>query len=290
MGGDVEPKATSTGFDAYPANVGSMMNVGLDVTLNADVLRRKNFRWTAILIGSHVRNRILKLAEKPEIINGPVIFREGETVNSFYLPLSAGVDPLTGNQLYWVDRDEKNQPVPAYKTDNVSLTESSRKIVGNRIPDLHGSFTNEFYYKGFDLSVQTTFSLGGKMLDGVYGGMMNVTRKGYTWHQNALRRWRKPGDQTDIPKVMWNQQVRVTDKDLLDASYFAVKNITLGYNLPAKYLKHSFVNHIRLYASANNLVLFTHLKGMDPQYNFTGTVGYTYTPSKTISFGIDMKL
>lgn len=283
------PKATSTGFNAYPANVGSMRNRGIDITASIDIFKNSDFKWTLTAMGSHIRNKILKLADKPEIISGSNIFREGETVNSFYLPLSAGVDPLTGNQLYWVDHDRNNKEVPRYKTDDVTLTANSREIVGNRMPDLYGSITNDFSYKGFDLSILTTYSIGGEMLDGVYGSMMNVGYKGYVWHKNALRRWQKPGDVTDIPKVMWDQQLRVTDEDLISASYFAIKNITLGYTFPKSWLEKISIGNLRVYATANNLALFSHLKGMDPQYNFTGTVGYTYTPSRTFSIGIDLK-
>ena len=129
------PKATSTGFNAYPANVGSMRNRGIDITANVDIFNHSDFKWSLTLIGSHIRNKVLKLADKPEIISGSNIFKEGEAVNSFYLPISAGVDPLTGNQLYWVDHDKNNNTVPKYKTDDVTLTANSREIVGNRIPD-----------------------------------------------------------------------------------------------------------------------------------------------------------
>ena len=283
------PKATSSGFDAYPANIGSMRNMGLDVTVTVDILKNSDLKWTLIAMGSHIRNKILKLADKPEIISGSNIFKEGETVNSFYLPISAGVDPLTGNQLYWVDHDKNSNIVSKYKTDDVTLTANSREIVGNRIPDLYGSITNDFSYKGIDFSILTTYSIGGEMLDGVYGSMMNVGYKGYVWHKNALRRWQQPGDITDIPKIMWDQQLRVTDKDLINASYFAIKNITLGYTFPKDWLTKIKMDNIRVYATANNLALFSHLKGMEPQYNFTGTVGYTYTPSRTYSIGIDIK-
>lgn len=177
------PKATSTGFDSYPANVGSMRNIGVDITASVEIFKGSAFEWTLTAMASHIRNKILKLADKPEIISGSNIFREGEAVNSFYLPVSAGVDPLTGNQLYWVDRDKNNKIVPRYKTDDVTLTTNSREVVGNRIPDLYGSLTNDFRYKGFDLSILTTYSIGGEMLDGVYGSMMNVGYKGYVWHK-----------------------------------------------------------------------------------------------------------
>ena len=90
-------------------------------------------------------------------------------------------------------------------------------------------------------------------------------------------------------KSEFKNGLRVTDKDLINASYFAIKNITLGYTFPKDWLTKIKMDNIRVYATANNLALFSHLKGMDPQYNFTGTVGYTYTPSRTYSIGIDIK-
>ena len=265
------PKATSTGFDSYPANVGSMRNIGVDITASVEIFKGSAFEWTLTAMASHIRNKILKLADKPEIISGSNIFREGEAVNSFYLPVSAGVDPLTGNQLYWVDRDKNNKIVPRYKTDDVTLTTNSREVVGNRIPDLYGSLTNDFRYKGFDLSILTTYSIGGEMLDGVYGSMMNVGYKGYVWHKNALRRWQKPGDITTM------KDIRDRNVTTGASSRFVQKNntlqwssLTMSYNFRPEQLKKLHLSGLRLSFTMNDLFYWSTIRqerGLDYPYS-----------------------
>ena len=67
------------------------------------------------------------------------------------------------------------------------------------------------------------------------------------------------------------------------------KNITLGYTLPSKWAKKANLQSLRIALTADNLHVFTALKGMDPQYNFTGGTGFSYTPIKTVSLGLDIK-
>ena len=78
------------------------------------------------------------------------------------------------------------------------------------------------------------------------------------------------------------------DRYLVDASYFAIKNITLGYTLPTRIAKKIAMNRVRLYTSFDNVALFTHLNGMDPQYNLTGSTYYSYTPNKNLTIGLDI--
>ena len=283
------PMATSLGFDGYNKNVGSMKNTGVDVSLNADVIRTADFTWNLNLLGSVVKNKVLKLADKPEIISSSTIIREGETVNSFYTATAAGVDPATGNQLYWVwDKDEEGNPGEKYISDDMAKATASKSIQGSRIPDLYGSIGNEFRYKGFDLSILCTYSIGGKVLDSVYRTLLYGNYVGQAKSAHLDRAWKQPGDITDIPKIQIGKSYIVTNNDLIDASYFTIKNVTLGYNFPSKWLRSSKIENLRLTATADNLILFNHLKGMDPQYNFTGGTDFGYVPTRTISFGIDV--
>ena len=112
---------------------------------------------------------------------------------------------------------------------------------------------------------------------------------GDTFNTNVLRRWQNPGDITDIARVSIGASDRVnTDLWLIDASYFAIKNITLGYTLPKNLLNKVQISSVRVYASVDNLAMFCHLDGMNPQANFAGSTGYSYTPNKTVSVGIDI--
>ncbi len=283
------PIASSLGFDSYLKNVGSMRNKGFDVTLGGSLVRTNNFVWNLTLMGATVDNKVLKLADKPEIISGNYIIKEGETLNSFYLTRSAGVDPATGAMMYHVyEEDEDGNRTYSISTDT-NLATASKEILGSRIPDLYGSISNDFSYKGFDLSIMTTYSIGGKVLDGVYRNLMYGWYVGSAMHVNRERSWKQPGDVTDVPRVQIGNVYPFTNDDLIDASYFAIKNITAGYTLPSRLVQNLNIASVRLTLSGDNIHLFTHLRGLDPQFNFSGGTNYVYTPVRTLSFGLDVK-
>ena len=98
----------------------------------------------------------------------------------------------------------------------------------------------------------------------------------------------KPGDKTDVPMLEVGGSYATASNSLIDASYFAIKNITVGYTLPKRWLKKIDIESLRIYATLDNIAMFNHMDGMDPQYNFTGSVAYSYTPSRVIAFGIDL--
>lgn len=287
------PMATSTGFNGYNANVGDMRNSGLEAEITVTPVQINDFRWDITLMGSTVSNKVLKLTnESPELITGNYSIKVGNPLNTFYIAKSAGVDPSNGQQLYWAyEKDDDGNMIAGseYITSDRSKALSSKYYLGSRIPDLYGSLSTNLSYKGFDLSVLTTYSIGGKIYDGLYFSSMNALYVSGTWNRNALRRWQQPGDITDVPRIELGGTSIATDRYLIDASYFAVKNITLGYTFPRSILNHIGINGLRLYTSMDNIALFSHLDGMDPQYNFSGSTDYTYTPNKTITVGLEVK-
>jgi TonB-linked SusC/RagA family outer membrane protein len=164
------PMATSLGFDSYWANVGEMNNSGLEFALNGKLIQTDKVRWNLSVLGSHVKNEIVKLdGQKDEIVlNSLRINKEGEELNSFYLTRSAGVDPATGDQLYWVwDEDENGVRGEKYISNDKSKAASCREIIGSRIPDLYGSINTDLTVGGFDFSLLTTYSIGGYVYDGL---------------------------------------------------------------------------------------------------------------------------
>ncbi len=283
------PMASSLGFDGYSKNIGSMYNTGFDITLRGDVIKTRDFSWVMTLMGSTVKNKVTKLADKPEIIGSSTIIREGEPLNSFYTATSAGVDPATGSQLYWVwDEDENGVQGERYVTDDMSKAQQCRSIQGNRMPDLYGSIGNEFRYKDFDLSFLFTYSIGGKILDGVYNTLLYGNYVGNAKSAHLERAWKQPGDITDIPRIEIGKNYILTDASLINASYFALKNITFGYTMPSKLLKAIDLQSVRFSVTADNVFILNHLKGMNNQYNFTGGTNFGYTPTRMVSLGVDV--
>ena len=284
------PMATSTGFNGYNANVGNMRNSGFELELRVTPVRTDDFNWDITWMGSTVKNKVLKLTgESDEIISGVFSIKEGMPVNTFYMAKSAGVDPATGAQLYWVyDTDENGNRINERISSDYEKAATSKYYLGSRIPDLYGSLGTSLSWKGLDLSILTTYSIGGKVYDSLYAGSMNNTYFNNAWNTHELRRWQKPGDITDVPRVEVGGTYTTTDRFLIDASYFTIKNITLGYNLPKAWMNKAHLNSVRVFGSVDNLAIFSHLKGMDPQYNFAGETNYSYSPNKTFSFGVEV--
>ena len=284
------PMATSTGFNGYDANVGDMRNSGFEVELGLTPVRIQDFEWNLTWMGSTVNNKVLHLTkESPEIISGIRIIKEGYELNTFYMAKSAGVDPQTGAQLYWAyDKDDNGNITNEYITSDVAKASTSKYFLGSRIPDLYGSIGTDLTWKGLTLSVLTTYSIGGKIYDSLYAGSMNNMYYNNNWNRHALRRWTQPGDVTDVPRIEVGGKYATTDRFLVDASYFAIKNVTLSYSLPRTWMRSAGLNAVRLFGSIDNLALFTHLQGMDPQYSFSGGTNYDYTPNRTYSVGIEV--
>jgi TonB-linked SusC/RagA family outer membrane protein len=286
------PMALSTGFSGYNANVGDMRNTGWEFMVGYSPIKNKDVQWHVQWMGSTVSNKVLKLTDKSnQIVDGNRIIKEGMPINTFYLAKSAGVDPLTGAQLYYAYKkmNDDGSVEGEYITSDYSKASTSKYYMGDRIPDLYGSISSTLnLFQCIDLSVMTTYSIGGKILDYLYAGSMNNMYYNQTWNTNELRRWQKPGDITDVPRVEVGASSLTTDQYLINASYFAIKNITAGYTFPRNWTNKLGLSSVRFYSSIENLALWSHLKGMDPQYNFSGSTSYTYSPNKTFTIGLDI--
>ena len=290
----LRPLPNSTGFTGYYDNVGDMRNRGFEITVGGDIIRNKKFTWNSTLIMSSYKNKITRLSDaangSDQIVLGTRILKVGESINSFYLPETAGVDPETGLQLYWITQKNDAGVEESVKSDDYyEANANHRKILDSPIPDFSGSLANSFRYRDFDLSFLLTFSVGGKIYDSTYGNLMSIRTAGSAIHEDMLKRWRKPGDETDVPIFQLGVPERTSDAYLFDASYLSVKNISLGYNLPHTFLQKAGIQNLRVFTIADNLFLLSAKKGMDPQFNFTGTQDYKYAPIRTISLGLDIK-
>ncbi|MBF6627251.1 MAG: TonB-dependent receptor [Proteiniphilum sp.] len=284
-----KPLPFSSGFTGYNDNVGDMKNWGFDLSVGYDFIRTKDLVWNVTAMGSKVNNEVIRLTdEQDEIIGGSTIIRVGEQLNTFFMARSAGVDPATGDQLYWVfdDKDDEHDRSKHYVSSDKSKAASSRVLLGSRIPDLYGSLSTTLAYKGFDFSMMATYSLGGKIYDYVGYNYTNPLYIGNNWTREVLRAWKQPGDITDIPRMQKGQTHTLNDRALVDASYFAFKNIAVGYTFQ---LKNAGIESIRFFAQGDNLAIFSARQGLNPQYNFSGSTDFAYTPNRVISGGLNIK-
>lgn len=284
------PLPQSTGIGARTQNVGSLENKGFELQANIGILRDTDLKWDFDFNITTFKNEITKLPQK-EIINGTKKYMVGKSVYDFWLRDYAGVDPANGDALYFYDEVDVNGVPTGNKLTTNDRNKAGFYYVGSAIPDFFGGFSNNFSYKGVELSIFFTYSIGGKMYDNAYAALMHPGTFGTAWHTDIKDRWQKPGDITDVPRLQ-NGNTNITAQSsrfLFDASYLLLKNITLSYNIPANYTKVVGVDNLKVFVSGDNLKLFNKNKGMDPQQSFTGVSDYTYVPNKTITFGLNLQ-
>lgn len=286
------PMALSTGFSGYDANVGSMINKGLEWTLSGVLLDRKNIFWRTTLTGSTISNKILSLTtESPSFISGQQIYEVGKPIYTFYMVHHAGVNPDNGNEIFWTydSIDENGNYVNEATTEDYTVATAHKYYVGCRIPKLTGSLDMDFeFLGGFDFSFLMTYSLGGVIYDGLYNSLLHG---GYSRAMSTvlLDRWQKEGDITEVPKMdIAGTSAHTSDRSLVDASYLSIKSITLGYTIPSAITRKIGASKLRIFTSLDNYFLFSHLNGLNPQYNFAGTTNYVIAPQKTMVAGINL--
>ena len=284
------PLPLSSGFSSITENIGSVENKGFEFTLSTENLTGP-FSWNTQFNISTNRNKVLTLYNHQPIEDlgrGSNAVMEGEPIGIFYSYNWLGVDPSTGNVVY-EDIDHDGQ-----------ITAGDRKKIGNPHPDFIGGFTNNFKYKGFDLSIFLQYSYGNDVFNGsrLY---LESLQGGDNQVEDVVNRWKQPGDITNIPQatsdpVKAAENKRVSSRFIEDGSYLRIKNITLGYTFSQGFLQRLKISSLRLYVSTQNLYTFTYYSGLDPEVNYVGndntiigTDFFTYPQARSYNFGINLK-
>jgi hypothetical protein len=187
----------------------------------------------------------------------------GSPVGSFYLMMFSHVDSETGLPVY-LDR-EGNE---TFDYDN-----SERQYVGDGLPEFVGGITNTFRWKNWDLQALATFSYGAKIFDSSAKRQLGVVSS-WNMRTEILDRWRQPGDESTFPRLTldettyglpsgfpwWNTSLFV-----FDASYFRMRNVSLGYTFDDLKTGSTEITGLRFAASVTNLFTITNFPGLDPE-------------------------
>ncbi len=297
------PVPYRSGFASYLQNFGAVSNKGVELTLKFVNVDKKEFSWSSDFNISYNRNRIEKLAS--DIALGASgrnisILRQGFPINSFQLYRQLYVDSETGNAVY----DDVN--------GDGLITAADRQIVGNALPRFTGGFTNNFQYKGFDLSIFFYFQEGNKIMNMndfflVHGN----TQANIGFLPRQLQRWQQKGDITDIPRLTTfsgnpaannssannygGNVANLSTRYLEDGSFIRLRTVTLGYNFPAAWLRKLQLSNVRAYIQGTNLFTLTRYNGLDPEVNSQSsnqnTTGYdwaTIPQPRTIQVGLNV--
>ena len=302
------PQPLSSGVETLWQNIGTMYNRGIEVQVGADIVKAKEFKWNLTVNASTFKNEVTKLPQA-EIISGTKKLMVGQSMYDFWLREWKGVDPADGYSLYRAnpvnyaadkaafDLNPASTGIKDYRISGVdTLTMNANKAkyhyANSAIPKVYGSVTNTFTYKNFELNILCTYQIGGKIYESNYASLMSPGY-GTTLHIDALKAWTKAGDITNVPRLdeAWTSHINAaSDRWLVDASYFNLKQISLSYIVPQKYAAKAGINNARVFLSGENLWLGNSLKGMNNQQSFNGTVSNVYMPARTYTIGVNFSL
>ena len=293
---------SSLGYSSYYANVGDMVNRGVEVELNADLIRTKNVLWSFNLNLTHVKNEVTYLAPEHKsttvegykgYIDGSYFVGEGLPLYTYYLRSYAGVDPETGASLWY--KDVKGDDGKITRTKTSDYTSATRYLHDSAIPSVYGGFGTSLRFYGVDFSISFNYQIGGKVYDSGYASFMSSpygTTVGTNYHKDILKAWTPENKGSDIPRLQYGDQytTSVSDRFLTDASYLNISNINVGYTLPSKITQKFGVQKLRVYLACDNVVYWSKRQGLDPRYSFTGATNFSnYSPIRTISGGVTVQ-
>lgn len=281
------------GYGGYYDNVGDMTNQGVELNLSGSLVRTQNVDWSVNLNLSHNVNKVTYLPDENKsseieghggYLSGYRYVGEGLPLYTWYIKKYAGVS-------------EEGLPM-WYKKDGTTSTNydnGAYVLCGDPHPVVYGGFGTSLNAYGFDLSVNFLYSVGGKVMDNGYRSLMGSPYAGVTgsnYHRDLLNAWSSGNRDSIIPRAQYNDQNinAVSDRFLIDGSCLTLKNISLGYTFPSKWMEKIKVTSLRLYASCDNVFYWSRRQGLDPRTSLTGDTSSTsYSPMRTISGGISFK-
>jgi len=269
------------------ANSGSINNKGVEFSLTANPIAKKDFNWSSTFNIAFNQNVINSLQgtygnsdmtlysdpEGPGLTNATVqVLKEGMPLGEFYAFKYAGKDPSTGKSLFYKGDGTGTTTAPAVKTDYFFL--------GSPQPTALMGWSNNFNYKQFDLSFFLRGSFGGKIMNATRADLSYV---GGATSNNILNS--AAGDKmSDASNNFYS------DRYLESGSYVRLDNATLGYTIKNPFTN---VSNIRMYFTANNVFTITGYKGIDPEINQGGAspgVDYNnfYPKTRTLLLGFNI--
>ncbi|MDB5210707.1 MAG: rane protein, partial [Sediminibacterium sp.] len=268
-------------YNQLYANVGTIRNSGVEVTINAIPVRTHNLTWNTTLIYSRNRNKLVSFSNNDagfklsDLKTGNIgadvqtwthQILEGGALGNFVSLVFLGID-ASGNPMY-KDQDK-----------NGVINESDRVVVGNAYPKFQLSFSNNFVYKAFDLSFNLRGSFGNDVLD-IH--RLYYENFGYLGGKNILL------SALDFPG--YKGKAEYSNRFVEDGSYVKLDNLSIGYTMTAR---KSIVKQLRIYATGQQLLTFTKYKGVDPEVTLSGLApgidAYNYYPrTRTYTVGVNV--
>jgi len=295
------PQAPSKGIpgNSVNANVGSMANSGIELTLTYNAIRTSNFDWSISANFTTQRNEILALGADGSDIQGATsglevanITRVGESIGSIYAVETAGVNPENGQRIF-IRRDVKdgvttlvpvqyNHAAPASSrwtlvsdgtpTTAVSVANSG-VVYGPTLPTYYGGLSNNLRFKSFDANLMFQFSGGNYIYNGTKAGLRDMRQ--WNNHTDVLDRWTPENKDGSIPRIVFGDNVSngsalPISENVEKGDFLRLRNLSLGYTLPRSAVNKISLSNVRFYGQIQNAFVLTGYTGSDPEISSNG--------------------
>lgn len=242
-----------TGFSTISANTSKTRNQGFELSIGAAVIQKPHFNWrTSFNLGTN-KNKLISFnngfASNYGFRDDANGLKEGNSMSAIYGFRWAGVNPETGFEQFY---DASGQIRSVTEINAIPLTETS--VLGDRLPDFQGGFFNNFEYKNISFSFNILYSYGADQLFNYPDEADGRNLANRNQSVNLVDRWQKPGDVTDIPRLLTNRViVSNSSRYLYDVSYLKLSNVSLAYKFSGQLVKRLHLNNLSVFANGNNL-------------------------------------
>lgn len=283
-----QPLSLAQGLASMDKNIGSLVNKGLELSVNGEIINNDNFYWSLGGNFSTLKNEVTELYGGQDIISGSTILREGEAVGTYYMRKWAGVDPSNGNALWY-----KNG-VDGETTSNYN--EAQLAVQGNNFSKYYGGINTRVQYKGISLEALATYGFGGKVLNDWANYTQSDGQYSYNYpgSTDQLDFWTPNNPNAANPKPIYNNATlsnRVSTRYLSKTDYFRLSNVKIGYKFSADMLKGTGMTGFEIYVQGNNI--WTHLYDdtlrFDPENNLNNSNNLNLPIQKTYSLGFNLQ-
>lgn len=288
--------STITGYSGQWQNIGAIRNKGVELTMDADVIKTKDWLFNINVNLSHNKNKIVELYGGRPQINGNRRFEEGRDMDQFFMAEWAGVNPEDGSpQWYTTNSDGERVLTSKYAEAN-----NNKNYLGSAAPKIFGGFGAGLTWKSLTLNIAFNYSYGNKLYSS--GRELFDSDGAYTTY-NAINlrkewsRWEKPGDIATHPKAYDggnNNAHKTSSRYLEDASYLSLRNISLNYAVPTQFTQRIGLKNLNLNFSADNLFTITKYSLISPEVGAaggSGTAGSSLYPlTRKFVFGINLTI
>jgi len=280
-----KPISNIYGTSNVSSNVGSMENKGIEGSLRYTVYNKNKWNIAVNANASYNKNEITELPASFEGVShlgGSTALGTGESIGSFYLVEYAGVNPANGNPLFY----DKNRNLTETISDDDRVF-SDKSIY----PTWQGGFGTKISYNGFSFDTAWSWvaDIYRNNLDRASLEETSTIDDGRNRSVAVFNAWQNVGDITEVPRVgsTFNSvdYINSTDRYLEDASFLRLRNVSLGYSLPEKYLEKLPVTGVRLYVQGENLMTFSKYRGWDPESNYRTTDRGQYPTAEIYTLG-----